>query len=221
MDKPYTEQGAELQPTLSMPADIEIIEYLGKGGRAYGFKAVLGQDSVVVKVYRKEVAQKYRDKYGVDIAEFEYQRNQALYELDDIKTYIAKPYRVHPLSSNYTHSIVQEYVTGKTLKALVAELGHLPNEILEAGYDIVKHTEAHGIHDLDISSGNIIVSRLDGKWRPKLYDFNLIPQHMFPPNPFLGLAIKLGLRGKSFRDYRNLKKWESRGKLAQNSANIC
>jgi hypothetical protein len=173
---------------------------------------------VVVKLYRPSVAQKYQQKYGLDIAEFEFQRNQALYQLEQIKSYIAKPYRLYPASSEYSQSIVQEWVTGKTLKAIVAELGYLPGELLDTGYEIIKHAEAHGLHDLDISSGNTRVSQLDGHWRPKLYDFNLIPQHLFPPNPFLGLAIKLGLRSKSHRDYRNLKKWERRGKLAQENA---
>ena len=206
------DQDADLQQSLSLPADIEITKFLGEGGRTHVYKAQLDQESVIVKVYRKDVAQKYLNKYSVDIAEFEYQKNQALYELPKIKAYIAKPYRVYSLSSEYTHCIVQEYVTGNTLKKLIAELGYLPNEILDAGYTIVKQAESNGIHDLDISVGNIIVNKRDGSWKPKLYDFNLMPQHLFSPNPFMDLAIKLRLRSKSHRDYRSLRNWERRGK---------
>ena len=110
------EQDADLQQSLSLPADIEITKFLGEGGRTHVYKAQLDQESVIVKVYRKDVAQKYLNKYSVDIAEFEYQKNQALYELHKIKAYIAKPYRVYSLSSEYTHCIVQEYVTGKYIE---------------------------------------------------------------------------------------------------------
>jgi tRNA A-37 threonylcarbamoyl transferase component Bud32 len=213
-----TEQIANLQQSLLMPADIQITGYLGGGARAHVFKAVLGRDSVIVKVYREEAAQKYRKKYGVDIAEFEYQRNQSLFVLAAIKKYIARPYRVYPASSEYSHSIIQEHVSGKPLKAFVNERGGLPDEILEAGYEIVKQAEANGIHDLDISHGNMMVVDQDGEQILKLYDFNLMPQHLHPPNPFLGLAIKLELRGKSHRDYRNLKKWERHGEDAAQRA---
>ena len=179
-------QGAELQQSLSLPADIEIVEYLGKGGRAHVFKAKLGEDSVVVKLYRPSVVQKYQQKYGLDIAEFEFQRNQALYQLEQIKSYIAKPYRLYPASSEYSQSIVQEWVTGKTLKAIVAELGYLPEELLDTGYEIIKHAEAHGLHDLDISSGNTRVSQLDGQWREIAEErgrFTQPPQVLRCPRP--------------------------------------
>ncbi len=214
MDKPETQEITDLQQSLSLPTEIRITEYLGSGARAHVFKATLGQDSVIVKVYREKVAQKYRYKYGVDIAEFEYQRNQSLFVLAAIKKYIARPYRVYSASSEYSHSIIQEHVSGKPLKAVVNERGGLPDEILEAGYEIVKQAEANGIHDLDISYSNMMVVGQDGEQIPKLYDFNLMPQHLHPPNPFLGFGIKLGLRGKSHRDYRNLKKWERHGENA-------
>ncbi len=212
MNHLHQEHAVDLQQSLTFPEDVEVTDFLGEGGRAYVYKARLGQETVVVKVYRRQVVQKYLDKYKVDIAEYEYQRNLALYEIPEIKIYIAKPYRVHPLSGEHSHSFIQECVTGKTLKELIAELGYLPSEILAAGHKIVQQAEAHGVHDLDISVGNIIVNQHDEKWRPKLYDFNLMSQYLFPPNPFMGLAMKLGIRGKSYRDYRSLRNWEKRGK---------
>jgi tRNA A-37 threonylcarbamoyl transferase component Bud32 len=173
---------------------------------------------VVVKVYRQQTVDKYRDRYGVDIAEFEYQRNRSLYDLLDIRQYLARPYRVYPASCEYSHCIIQEYIVGKSLKATIAEMGYLPDGILEAGYQIVKQAEAHGIHDLDISSKNIIICNANGELIPRIYDFNLMPQHLHAPNPILGLAIRLGLRGKSHRDYRNLEKWERHGKNADQLA---
>ncbi len=215
MNKPSTEQIANLQQSLSMPADIQITGYLGTGARAHVFKAKLGRDNVVAKVYREQAAQKYRHKYGVDIAEFEYLRNQSLFALPPVKKNVARPYRVYTASSEYTHCMIQEYVSGRTLKDLIIDLGHLPREVLDAGYQVVRQAEAHGVHDLDISSKNVMIVELDGELVPKLYDFNLMPQYLHAPNPFLWLAIKLGLRGKSHRDYRNLRKWEKRGQNAR------
>jgi hypothetical protein len=47
-----------------------------------------------------------------------------------------------------------------------------------------------------------------------------MPQYLHAPNPFLWLALRLGLRGKSHRDYRNLRKWAQRGKNACSSPTI-
>jgi tRNA A-37 threonylcarbamoyl transferase component Bud32 len=215
LKNPSDEQIAALQRSLSMPADIGITGYLGTGARAHVFKADMELNSVIVKVYRGEAVQKYRHRYGVDIAQFEYQRNQYLYSLKSIKKHIAQPFRVYPASSEYTHCMIQEFISGPTLKDLVIELGHLPREVLDAGYQIIRQAEAHGMHDLDISSKNVMIVEQDGELVPKLYDFNLMPQYLHAPNPFLGLAIKLGLRGRSYRDYRNLKKWEKRGQNAR------
>lgn len=205
----------QLQGSLSLPAEIQIQGYLGKGARSHVFAAMLGEDTVIVKTYREEMAQKYRDKYDIDIAEFEFGRNKSLYNISEINKYIARPYRVYPASSEYTHCMIQEFITGRTLKDLIIEMGYLPREVLDAGYHIIRNAEANGVHDLDISSKNVMIVEQGGELIPKLYDFNLMPQCQHAPNPFLWLAIKLGLRGRSHRDYRNLKKWEKRGQDAR------
>lgn len=215
MGKPDTQNIDQIQESLSFPPEIQIKGYLGKGARSHVFEAILDEDIVIVKTYRKEVAQKYRDKYDIDIAEFEFGRNKSLYDLNEITKYIARPYRVYPASSEYTHCMIQEYISGRTLKDLIIELGHLPREVLDAGYHIVRKAEANGVHDLDISSKNVMIVEEGGELIPKLYDFNLMPQCKHAPNPFIWLAIKLGLRARSYRDYRNLKKWEKRGQDAR------
>lgn len=201
-----------MESKINLPNDIEIAEYIGKGGRAHAYKAYIDSQPVIIKTYHQDVVQKYLHKYQVDIAVYEYGRNLALYELPKIKQYIAKPYRVYSQDSDYTHCMVQELVTGQILKEVIAELGYLPNEVLESGYEIVSEAEVNGIHDLDISVGNVLVNNTDGNWSPKLYDFNIMPQYLFPPNPIVGLAFKLGIRKKSFRDYRSLRNWDRRGK---------
>ncbi len=212
------EQGRTLAASLVLPADVELGDYLGTGGRAHVFLAALDGQRIIAKVYRDDAAEKYRRRYGVDIAEFEYQRNRALYAIDEIRRHVARPYRAYPAGGEHAHCMLQEYIDGRTLKDLVIDLGRLPEEVLEAGYRVIRAAEARGIHDLDISSKNVRIVEQDGALVLKLYDFNLMPQHLAPPNPFVGLALKLGLRRKSHRDYRNLRKWEIRGRNAQTTA---
>ncbi len=200
------------QETPKMPGDIEIISFLGKGNRAYVYKAKLDDKDIVVKLYKKNVIEKYKSKYKVDIAEFEAGRNEAMYNIDEIRGFIAKPYRVYSSDSEFSHSIVQEFVTGVTLEELIGELGYLPEKILEIGYQVVKCAEENGIHDLDISVGNVMAHQFDGKWKLTLYDFNIMPQYLYPPNPIMALAFKAGIRKKSYRDYRSLRNWDRRGK---------
>ncbi len=209
------EQALERRRSLQLPDEIDVVDYLGSGARSHVFRASLDGDDVIVKVYREEAVEKYARRYGVDIAEFEYGRNRALYDLEPIRRHVARPYRLHPRAGEHTHSIVQEYIGGLSLGAVIKEVKHLPDELLEAGYRVIRTAEACGIHDLDISSGNVRVVDVDGERVLKLYDFNLMPQHLAPPNPFVWLALRLGLRRKSHRDYRNLRKWEWRGQKVQ------
>lgn len=197
---------------INLPDNIEILEYIGSGGRAHVYSAMLDASKVIVKAYHKEVIRKYRDKYKVDIAEYEYSRNQALYALPEIQEYIAKPHHVFPAYSEFTHCVVQERVYGESLECLIKRLGYLPDEILEAGHKIVKVAEMNAIHDLDISVGNVMINKIGDKWVPALYDFNIMPQYLFSPNPMVWLGYKLGIRKKSFRDYRSLRNWDRRGK---------
>ncbi len=195
-----------------VPDDIEIISFLGQGNRANVYKAKLDTLDVVVKAYKPDVIEKYRHKYKVDIAEYEYGRNCALREISEIERFIAKPYRVYAAESGYAHSIVQQFVEGTILENLIEQLGHLPQELLDSGYRIVRAAEQRGIHDLDISVGNLMANKVNGIWEPILYDFNIMPQYLYPPNPIVGIAFKTGIRKKSFRDYRSLRNWYRRGK---------
>ncbi len=197
---------------LNLPDDVKVLALIGEGGRAKVYQAKLNDKDVVVKVYNQDVAEKYYEKYSVDIAQFEFDRNKALFDIDEIQEYIAEPLKVYPSTSPFTHSIIQEFVGGVILEDLIIELEFLPNEVLRAGYIIVKNAEKNKIHDLDISAGNLKIDKIGGVWKPKLYDFNIMPQYLFPPNIIVGLGYKLGIRKKSFRDYRSLRNWDRRGK---------
>ena len=202
----------ELQQELTLPEEIQVVEFMGRGRRSFSYKGRYDNQDVIIKVYRQEFVEKYKCNHNIDIAEFEFQRNSKLYNIDAIRPYIAQPFKYYPIESEYTHSFIQQYVDGITLKQLISQLGYLPNEVLNIGYKIVRFAESEGIHDLDISVGNILVVKNNEDWMPKLYDFNLLPQHMSAPNPLMAFCFKVGLRRKSHRDYRSLKNWERRGR---------
>ena len=205
----------ELQQDLILPDEVQVTGFLGRGRRSFSYKGEYNRKDVVIKVYRKEFIEKYRRKCNIDIAEFEFERNSILYGIDAIRPYIAIPYKKFPHGSGFTHSFVQEYVDGITLKQLIFRSGYLPEEVLAAGYEIVRSAEAYGVHDIDISMANIIVIQRKGVWMPRLYDFNILPQHMSPPNPFIAFGIKAGLCKKSRRDYRSLRSWKRAGEQQQ------
>lgn len=201
---------------LRLPPDINIIQEIGSGRRSCVYLADYQGNDVVVKEYRSAYIEKYQQQYKVNIGEFELQRNTLAYDTESISQFVAKPYFLLTEEEGFTLAFVQEYVDGIWLEDLMTQYRGLPKETLEVGYHIVHEAAKIGLYDLDISPGNIRVKQdANGKWHPKLYDFNLMPQYIRPPNPFMALGFKLGLRSKNHRDYRSLKNWEHLGNIAR------
>ena len=197
-------------PELVLPDDIEICSDLGSGRRSHVYLAkYLGRD-VVVKIYKPHYIDKYQKQYHVNIGEFEFERNKRAFDDSVLSRYIAEPYRLLMPAEGYELALVQEFVKGRWLIEYMQETGSLPATVLQAGYKIVKEAARLGMYDLDISLGNIIIRQdNEGQWLPKLYDFNLMPQHLCPPNPFMALGFMLRLRSKNHRDYRSLRHWQA------------
>jgi hypothetical protein len=63
------------------------------------------------------------------------------------------------------------------------------------------------LYDIDLHAMNVMVDRKAGG--PKLFDFNQIPFTERPQNPFVGLALKLGLLGRESRDLRKLARFNN------------
>jgi RIO-like serine/threonine protein kinase len=192
----------------ALPPDLEPGRRVGEGRRSVVYRARYRGQTVAAKVYRPEFIRKYREKYGVDIARFEMQRNRAVRDVEGLRVFTARPVAVVGGDGRYDLAFLQSYVEGIPLVQLGREQGGLPPALLEAGRAIVSRAEAAGLHDLDLYYRNILVHEQGGEWLPVLHDFNLMPQHLFPPNPFLALAYKTGIRRKSHRDYRCLAQWQ-------------
>ena len=201
---------AALRASLRLPAGIMIEDYLGAGARAQVFRARLDDQQVVIKAYQPGAADKYRQRYGLDIAEFEFQRNTALYAIEAIREHIAQPYAVFAQRGDYSHALVQQWIDGEQLGTLYRRQGYIPDHIIAQGFAIVEAASGAGLYDLDMNTGNVFVVGAGDNARLVLCDFNMVPQHLYPPNPFLALAYRLGIRPKSYRDERNLRKWLQR-----------
>ena len=205
---------------LTLPPDINIIQEIGSGRRSHAYLAEYLDNTIVVKVYNDAYIEKYQHQYKVNIGEFEYQRNKLAFETEALTQFVAKPYFLLTKEDGYSLALVQEYVEGIWLEDLIIQSQGIPKEVVEAGYLIVREAAKIGMYDLDISPGNVRVQQNDsGKWMPKLYDFNLMPQHMYSPNLFMAIGFKLGLRSKNHRDYRSLKHWQYLGALAEGKSN--
>jgi RIO-like serine/threonine protein kinase len=202
-------------PNLVLPKELDIIQELGSGRRSHVYLGKYFGKKVAVKVYKQEYIEKYQSQYKVNIGEFEFERNKTAYETATLTKYVAEPYQLLHPEQGYDLAFVQEYVDGIWLEELMEKSKNLPEVVLTAGYYIVEQAAKVGLYDLDIPPGNIIIRQsVDGEWVPTLYDFNLMPQHIHPPNPFMAIGFKLGLRSKNHRDYRSLRHWAYLGKQA-------
>jgi len=182
---------------------------LGSGRRSEVWAVRYQGRPAALKVYRPVFIEKYRERYGIDIAEFEFERNRAFRAVPGLADYAARPLALIGRDGECDLGFVQERIDGLPLTELGRREGGLPRSVLEAGAFIVRRAEAAGLHDLDLYYRNVLVRRRDGRWLPALHDFNLLPQHLFPPNPFLAIAYRTGLRRKSHRDYRCIRQWQA------------
>ena len=193
--------------TVKLPPGLQLERPLGAGRRSEVWAVQYAGRPAALKLYRASFIEKYRARHGINIARFEWSRNCAFRAVPGLAEYAAAPLALIGLDGSCSLGFVQERVDGLSLVELGRREGGLPRSVLEAGRIIVHRAEAAGLHDLDLYFENVLVRRRRGRWLPVLHDFNLLPQPEYPPNPFLALAYRTGLRRKSYRDYRCIRQW--------------
>lgn len=201
---------------VSLPPGITLGERAGEGRRSVVYRGQFNGRAVAVKIYRPEFIEKYRQRYGVCIAAFEWQRNRAVFDTPGLRPYAAEPLTVID-DARHGLAFVQEFIDGESLVELGRRQGELPDSVLRAGDEILREADRAGLHDLDLYYRNILVRERDGKWLPVLHDFNLMPQYRYPPNPFLWLAYRSGIRKKSHRDRRCIAQWHAYSRQCRSS----
>lgn len=198
-----------------VPADIEVLELIGQGRRSCTYRARYREQVVALKVYRLDLVRRYRWRFGVHIAQFEYERNRAFWDNPALRPYTVEPLRLLGVQDDYSPAFVQAWAEGDTLKQHAERTGPAPVETLAAGYRLVRTLHAAGLFDLDFNAGNIKLRRTAQGWMPLIYDFNMLPQHRYPPNPFRALEFRLGLRHPGQRDFAALESWANLGLTRQ------
>ena len=174
------------------------------------FAGLWDDQPVVVKRYTEASVRKYRRRYRLSIAQFEHDRNAAFYAVPELQQSIARPITWSGTSASAEELFVQEQIEGLDLWELLDETGRLPSEVLHSIDQIVDIASRHGLYDMDMSPSNFRMQRNGDSWRPVLFDFNLMPQYLHAPNPFVALLYRTGLRHPAHRDrwmLRRLRTW--------------
>lgn len=166
---------------------------------------------VALKVYRQAVIKRYAWRFGVHLAQFEYARNEAFWNNPTLRPYTVQPLRLLGVDDDFSAAFVQAWAEGTTLKEHAAKEGPISADLLAMGYQIVQAAHVAGLYDLDLNAGNIKLRKTGERWMPLVYDFNLLPQHLYPPNPFRWLSLRLGLRHPGYRDFAALEGWANLG----------
>jgi hypothetical protein len=144
----------------------------------------------------------------VSIAQFEYERNLAFYNIPDLRRYVAQPLRAFGSGDGCAEGFAQQLVHGRRLRELAKETGYVPAATVAILRQIIESATAAGLYDIDLCAKNILVREEPDVWYPILFDFNLMPQYLHAPNPWVAFLYWAGIRKRSFRDYRHLRNLE-------------
>ena len=187
-------------------ADLQVTEKLGEGKRSVVYRARWKGREVGLKVYKPTAIANHARKHKLPLAEFEHRRNKAFFEARGMAKYVAEPlgFVVQP---GFQMSL-QECVEGEVY--YFAQRDHadfISPRFMEDLATLVSLSHEAQLYDIDLHAMNVMVDRRAGT--PKLFDFNQIPFTERPQNPFVGLALKLGLLGRGSRDLRKLARFQN------------
>jgi len=187
-------------------AGLKVTEKLGEGRRSVVYRGVWRGRDVGIKVYKPAAVANHARKHKLPLAEFEFLRNKAFFEARGMAKYVAEPlgFVVQP---EFQMSL-QELLDGEVYYFAHREHAQfIPARFMEDLAELVTLSHAARLYDIDLHAMNVMVDRQKGS--PKLFDFNQIPFTERPQNPFIGLALRLGLLGRESRDLRKLARFNN------------
>jgi hypothetical protein len=183
----------------------KLVGRLGSGRRCTVWQARRGTELVAVKIFNSRAIAKHASRHHEPLARFEFNRNRQLYAVPGLRNNIVRPVSV--IDRGHQQILMQDVVCGET----VADFRAVANDrdrqrICAQLVRIVAAAHDASIFDLDIHSGNILISRArTGQPNVMLFDFNKIPFHEWPPNALAGCLLRLGWIGPRSRDFRLLR----------------
>jgi ubiquinone/menaquinone biosynthesis C-methylase UbiE len=189
---------------------LEVTEKLGEGKRSIVYRAQWRGREVGLKVYKPAAIANHARKHKLPLAEFEHRRNKAFFDARGMSKYVAEPlgFVVEP---GFQMSL-QECLDGEVY--YFAQRDHadfISPRFMEDLAELVQLSHEASLYDIDLHAMNVMVDRRAGG--PKLFDFNQIPFTERPQNPFVSLALKLGLLGRESRDLRKLARFQDFGRV--------
>jgi len=199
------------EPRPTTLGNLDLFERLGEGGRSTVFRGRREGREVAIKVYKDLALTRHSRKLGGNLAQYEFERNRSFHQAPGLARYVAEP--VDCLVTDEYSLIVQELLVGdlyyffkqqRGAEAVVGLRSHLER--------IVELAHAANLFDLDMHSLNVMVVEENGMAIPKLFDFNLIPFYVRPPNPLVALLLALRLLNPRSRDRRMLRNFDRVGK---------
>jgi RIO-like serine/threonine protein kinase len=186
---------------------IRIRELLGEGGRSIVYGGQWQERDVALKVYKPRGIENHQKRHHLNIAEFEYRRNKAIFETEGLSRYIAQP--LHFITGPDGHALVQERLKGPLYYFYYRKRsGRVPTGFRQHLENIITLAHDAGIYDVDIHAFNVIVDESGDEPIPKLFDFNLIPFHERPGVSISKVLLMLGITNKTTRDKRLLKNFD-------------
>jgi serine/threonine protein kinase len=187
--------------------EVRILEKLGEGGRSVVYGGEWRGRQVALKVYKPSAVKNHNKRHHLNIAEFEFQRNKAIYELPGLSDYVAQP--LHYWVHSDVCAMIQERLIGPLYYFYYRDhKGQVSPCFKQHLHTILDLTHDAGLFDVDLHAFNVIVDESNGEPIPKLFDFNLIPFHERPGLSMSKLLLKLGLTNKGTRDKRLLKNFD-------------
>lgn len=182
-------------------ADLQVTDKLGEGKRSVVYRARWRGRDVGVKVYKPAAIANHARKHKLPLAEFEHRRNRAFFDARGMSKYVAEPlgFVVEP----GFQMALQECLDGEVYYFAQREHAEfISPRFMQDLAELVSLSHEAELYDIDLHAMNVMVDR--GAGGPKLFDFNQIPFTERPQNPFVGLALRLGLLGRGSRDLRKL-----------------
>ena len=185
---------------------LQITEKLGEGKRSMVYRARWRGREVGLKVYKPAAIARHARKHKLPLAEFEHLRNKAFFQARGMAKYVAEPlgFVVEP----HFQMSLQECLDGEVYYFAQREHAEfISPRFMDDLANLVTLSHEAKLYDIDLHAMNVMVDRQKGT--PKLFDFNQIPFTERPQNPFIGLALKLGLLGRESRDLRKLARFQN------------
>lgn len=176
---------------------------MGKGLRATVWRCRWQGEAAVMKVYSAETDRKYRRRTGTTVARYEYAQNARAAAHPPLRDHVARPLAVIAADGERLprEAFLQQHVPGELLSQMRRHR-RIDNALLQSARLIVREMHRAGLCDFDFHASNLLVR--DGRILT-LFDFNILPRHLYFHNPVTWLGFKLGLVDPRERDLRGLE----------------